>query len=116
MIKAQAEIESAKMYGAAMQSNPVYLEMQRIDASKKISKIIGNGQNRVFLEADTLLMNLTEGMNSNLEKKTATDYEIERLVALSKFKAAEEKLSQLKSKKWLCLKLDQFVSHLIHLN
>jgi hypothetical protein len=25
-------------------------------------------------------------------------------------------LSQLKSKKWLCLKLDQFVSHLIHLN
>ncbi len=70
----------------------------------------------MFLEADTLLMNLTEGMNSNLEKKTATDYEIERLVALSKFKAAEEKLSQLKSKKWLCLKLEQFVSHLIHLN
>jgi hypothetical protein len=25
-------------------------------------------------------------------------------------------LSQLKSKKWLCLKLDQFISHLIHLN
>jgi hypothetical protein len=25
-------------------------------------------------------------------------------------------LSQLKSKKWLFLKLDQFISHLIHLN
>jgi hypothetical protein len=31
------------MYGKAMASNPVYLEIQRIDAAKKIAKIIGQG-------------------------------------------------------------------------
>ena len=35
--------------------------------------LIGNGENKVYLEADTLLMNLTSGFNSNLEKKTSAD-------------------------------------------
>lgn len=49
------------------------------------------GQNRVFLEADTLLMNLTEGLNSNLEKKNAGDREIERQAVVNRAKANEEK-------------------------
>lgn len=96
IIKAQAEKESAIMYGKAMERNPVYLEIQRIDAAKKIAKIIGQGQNRVFLEADTLLMNLTEGMNANLEKKNANDIETDRLMSVARARAHEEKLKQKK--------------------
>jgi len=33
----------------------------------------------VFLDSDTLMMNLTQGFNQNLEKKSAADYEYERL-------------------------------------
>lgn len=99
MIKAQAEIESALMYGKAMEKSPVYLEMRRIETAKKIAQIIGQGQNRVFLEADTLLMNLTEGMNANLEKKNANDYEVEKAQALARAKIAEEKLREMKNKK-----------------
>jgi len=62
------------------------------------------GQNRVFLEADTLLMNLTEGLNSNLEKKNAGDHEIERQAVINRAKANEEKTK--KAAKWFVLNLN----------
>ena len=62
------------------------------------------GQNRVFLEADTLLMNLTEGLNSNLEKKNASDHEIERQAVINRAKANEEKTK--KAAKWFVLNLN----------
>ena len=49
------------------------MELKRIEAARTIARIIGKGENRVYLEADTLLMNLTSGFNSNLEKKTEAD-------------------------------------------
>jgi hypothetical protein len=51
----------------------VFLELKRIEAARNIARIIGKGENKVYLEADTLLMNLTSGFNSNLEKKTSAD-------------------------------------------
>ena len=50
----------------------------RIEASKNIAKIIGSGQNKVFLDSDTLMMNLTQGFNENLERKTAADINADR--------------------------------------
>ena len=43
--------------------------MQRIEAAKKIATTIGKSRNRVYLEADTLLLNLTGGVDAHLEKK-----------------------------------------------
>ena len=57
-----------------MARSPVFLELERIKAASKIASIIARGQNRVFLDSDTLMMNLTAGFNSNLERKTAADY------------------------------------------
>jgi len=56
-----------------MARSPVFLELERIKAATKIAAIVGRGQNRVFLESDTLMMNLTSGFNSNLERKTVAE-------------------------------------------
>lgn len=56
-----------------MSQSPVFLELKRIEAASKIASIISRGQNRVFLESDTLMMNLTAGFNKNLERKTEFD-------------------------------------------
>jgi len=45
------------------------LELRRIEAAREIATIMSRSRNRVFLEADTLLMNLTGGLDGNLEKK-----------------------------------------------
>lgn len=66
------------MFGISMSRSPVFLELKRIEAATKIAAIVGKGENRVYLEADTLLMNLTNGFNSNLEKKTAADSDFEK--------------------------------------
>lgn len=57
-----------------MARSPVFLELERIKAASKIAGIIARGQNRVFLESDTLMMNLTAGFNSSMERKTPADY------------------------------------------
>jgi hypothetical protein len=72
------------------------MELKRIEAARNIAKIIGSGNNRVFLDSDTLMMNLTQGFTSNLEKKTKEDYDFERQVAMQKALEAEEKLKKLK--------------------
>ena len=82
IIKAEGEARATKLFGESMAQSPVFLELKRIEAATKIAGIVARGQNRVFLESDTLMMNLTAGFNSNLERKTPADY------------AAEEKRNQ----------------------
>merc|ERR1712085_7727 len=58
IIRAQGEGEAIKLIGEAMQNNPGYLQLRRIDAARDISTTISKGQNAVMLDADTLLLNL----------------------------------------------------------
>jgi len=58
VIEAQGESESAKLIGAAMQRNPAFAELRRIQAAREIAHTIANSPNRVFLNSDSLLMNL----------------------------------------------------------
>ena len=71
ILKATAEAESAKLFGQAMSDNPAYLELQRIDAAKGIAKNLSRSNNKVYLDADSLFMNLTAGYDENMERKTA---------------------------------------------
>lgn len=73
IIKAAGEARATKLFGESMSQSPVFLELKRIEAASKIASIISRGQNRVFLESDTLMMNLTAGFNKNLERKTEYD-------------------------------------------
>ena len=56
-----------------MTSSPAFLDLRRVEAAREIATIMGKSRNRIFLEADTLLLNLTTGLNASLEKKSDAD-------------------------------------------
>mmetsp|Transcript_886 Transcript_886/g.1567 ORF Transcript_886/g.1567 Transcript_886/m.1567 type:complete len:287 (-) Transcript_886:476-1336(-) len=58
VIRAEGEADSAKMIGAAMSNNPAFLTLRKIEAARDISQTIANSQNRVFLNTESLLLNL----------------------------------------------------------
>lgn len=69
LIKAQGEATSAEFFGKAMSNNPAYIDLKRIEAARDIAKMLGQSRNRVYLDSDSLLLNLTQGLDKNLEKK-----------------------------------------------
>lgn len=52
-----------------MAKNPVFIELRRIDAAKEIALRLGQSRNKVYIDSDALLLNLTQGLDHNLEKK-----------------------------------------------
>ena len=69
LIKAQGEAMSAEFFGKAMSNNPAYIDLKRIDAARNIAQMLGKSRNKVYLDSDSLLLNLTQGLDKNLEKK-----------------------------------------------
>lgn len=60
IIQAEGEAESARMLGKAISTNPGYLKLRRIRAAQNIAKTLATSQNKVYLNADSLVMNLQE--------------------------------------------------------
>ena len=60
---------AAEAFGKAMSENPAYIDLRRIEAAQNISRMLGSSRTKVYLNADSLLLNLTEGLDKNLEKK-----------------------------------------------
>ncbi|RWS13485.1 prohibitin-2-like protein [Dinothrombium tinctorium] len=67
IVQAEGEAEVAKMIsfsehkiGQAIAMNPGYLKLRKIRAAQHIAKTISNSQNRVYLNADTLMLNITD--------------------------------------------------------
>ena len=58
VIKAQGEAQAAEMIGNAVKENPGFIQLRRIDAAKNIASTISRSQNRVFLDTDSLMLNL----------------------------------------------------------
>jgi len=58
IIHAEGEKESAKMIGAAIKSNPGFIELRRIQTAKDISQVLSKSSNRLVLSTDSLLLNL----------------------------------------------------------
>jgi len=46
-----------------MARSPAFLDLRRIEAAREIATIMAKSRNRIFLESDTLLMNLTSGLD-----------------------------------------------------
>jgi len=59
VIHAQGEAEAALLIGEAMKKNPAFAEIRRIEAAREIAHVVANSPNRVYLNSDALLMNLT---------------------------------------------------------
>lgn len=60
IVRAEGEAEAAKMLGKAMKENPGYLKLRKIRAAQAIAHTMSQSQNRVYLNADTLMLNLKD--------------------------------------------------------
>ena len=58
VIKAQGEAASARLIGESIQSNPAFLTLRKIEAAREIATTVAASNNRVFLDSDSLLLNL----------------------------------------------------------
>lgn len=72
VIKAQGEAKAAELLGIAMQKSPAFLQLRRVEAAQEIATILSRSRNRIFLESDTLLLNLTSNMDQNLNRESKT--------------------------------------------
>jgi len=57
VVKAEGEAQSAKMISEAVQANPAFIQLRKLEASRDIAAIVARSQNRVFLNSDALLFN-----------------------------------------------------------
>ncbi|KAM7542288.1 hypothetical protein Aperf_G00000009398 [Anoplocephala perfoliata] len=60
IVMADGEAQAAKLIGDALQANPGYLKLRKIKAAATIARTISQSSNRAFLNANTLLLNLSD--------------------------------------------------------
>ncbi|XP_059085340.1 prohibitin-2-like isoform X2 [Tigriopus californicus] len=60
IVQAEGEAQAAEMLGEAISRNPGYLKLRKLRASAQIAKTISQSQNRVYLNAGTLMLNINE--------------------------------------------------------
>lgn len=58
IIAAEGEARAALLIGDSMKRNPVFAELRRIDAARHVAHTLANSGNRVFLNSDSLLVNM----------------------------------------------------------
>ncbi|KAF5734426.1 prohibitin-1 mitochondrial isoform X2 [Tripterygium wilfordii] len=58
IIRAEGEAKSAQLIGQAIANNPAFITLRRIEAARDIAHTMSNAANKVFLDADDLLLNL----------------------------------------------------------
>lgn len=58
VIRAEGEAKSAQLLGEAIQTNPSFIILRRIEAAREIAQTLSNSANRVVLSSDSLLLNL----------------------------------------------------------
>lgn len=66
--KAKGEAESASLIGHAVKKNPGFMKLRRIDAARDIADIVAKSGNKVYLNADSLLLNLLGDTDDKFEK------------------------------------------------
>jgi len=60
IVQAEGEAAAATMLGEAITRDPGYLKLRKLNASTKISAVISQSQNRVYLSGDALMLNVTD--------------------------------------------------------
>jgi len=60
IVAAEGEAKAATLLGEAMSTNPGYLKLRRIRAAQTIAHVISQSQNKVYLNANNLLLNIKD--------------------------------------------------------
>lgn len=63
LIRAKGEALAAEYFGIALSKSPAYIDLKRIEAAKDISKLLSKSNNKVYLDAESLLLNLTHPLD-----------------------------------------------------
>jgi len=69
IVQAEGEAEAAKMLGLAVGRNPGYLKLRKIRAAQSIARTIANSQNKVFLSANSLMLNIQDAAFDDMTAK-----------------------------------------------
>lgn len=70
IIAAEGEAKAAQLIGESMRKNPVFAELRRIEAARHVAETLANSHNRIFLDSNSLLMNmLTDFVNDDSVKR-----------------------------------------------
>lgn len=59
IVRAKGEAESAKLIGQAVKENPAFLALRKIEAAREIADTVATAPNRLYLNSDSLLLDLT---------------------------------------------------------
>ena len=70
--KARGEAESAELIGTAVKRNPGFMKLRRIDAARDIANIVSKSGNKIYLNADTLLLNLMGDADNKFEQSVSS--------------------------------------------
>lgn len=68
IVQAEGEAQSARLYGNALSKNPAFIELRRLETARDIATVLSKSRNKVYLDSDTLLLNITGRLDRNLEK------------------------------------------------
>jgi len=60
IIKASGEAKAAELVGMAVRQNKGFLSLRRLEAARDIANMLAQSDNKVMLDAQTLLLNVTE--------------------------------------------------------
>eukprot|EP00803_Ostreobium_quekettii_P002882 evm.model.scf_1032EXC.1 EVM.evm.TU.scf_1032EXC.1 scf_1032EXC:7352-15758(+) len=83
IVRAKGEAESARLIGEAIRDNPSFITLRKIEAAREVAQTVSNSANRVFLNADSLLLNLVSGPIKKLLRCLYPSRKEERRVAVT---------------------------------
>ncbi|EKU22077.1 hypothetical protein NGA_0190001 [Nannochloropsis gaditana CCMP526] len=69
IIKAEGEAQSAALVGKAIRENPAFIKLRKIDAARDIANVVSSSGQKVYLSADSLLLNMYSGDEEKSGKK-----------------------------------------------
>ncbi|KAH9983339.1 band 7 family-domain-containing protein [Russula compacta] len=68
IVRAQGEAQSAELIGDAMRNNKGFLQLRRLEAARDIATLLSESGNKVMLDAQSLLLNVTSDETKDLLK------------------------------------------------
>jgi len=69
IVRAQGEAKSAELIGEAMRANNGFLQLRRLEAARDIAAMLSQSENKVMLDAQSLLLNVAQDTNELLNVK-----------------------------------------------
>ncbi|KAJ1624800.1 band 7 family-domain-containing protein [Pavlovales sp. CCMP2436] len=73
IIRAEGEARSAELIGAAVGSNPAFIELRKIEAAREIATTVAKSANKIYLSAGSLLLNVHEKGNFDLQSRAHSE-------------------------------------------